>query len=256
MHADRPRQQVNCALDVEIMKKTPPWQYDEFQHFGVDFADQAEVEAYDSRQGTTIEGEAQLVSRLGILPEHTVLEFGSGTGCFAIAAAQRCARVHAVDISEAMLAYTTARAAGLGLTNLETHHAGFLTYEHADAPVDWIVTKFALHHLPDAWKCVALAKMYNFLAPGGRLFLEDVVFSFPPSQHAVYAQHWIESKAGGFSKEQFESHVRDEYSTFGFIMEVILQHTGFVIHEAKYQDPMYAEYLCVKAGPRIRFPGR
>jgi SAM-dependent methyltransferase len=145
-----------------------------------------------------------------------------------------------------MLEYTAERANALGVTNLETHHAGFLTYEHADAPLDWIVTKFALHHLPDAWKGVAVAKMYSLLAPGGRLFLEDVVFSFPPSQHVVHLQHWIESKPGRFSKEQYESHVRDEYSTFGFIMEVILQDAGFEIHEANYRDPVYAEYLCVK----------
>ena len=137
------------------MREIPSWQYDEFRHFGVDFANQDEVEAYDTKQGTTVEGEAQLASELGILLEHTVLEFGCGTGCFAIAAARCCRKVHAVDISKAMLAYTVSRATDLGLTNLETHHAGFLTYDHADSPVDWIVTKFAFHHLPDAWKAVA-----------------------------------------------------------------------------------------------------
>ena len=230
------------------MKETPLRQYDEFRHFGVDFANQDEVEAYDTKQGTTVEGEAQLVSELGLLPEHTVLEFGCGTGCFAIAAARRCRKVHVVDISKAMLAYTASRATDLGLTHLETHHAGFLTYDHTDSPVDWIVTKFAFHHLPDAWKAVALTKMYYVLAEGGRLFLKDVVFSFPPSEHAAHTQHWIDSqtKDDGFTKEQFESHIRDEYSTFGFVMEALLTYSGFEMLKAEYPGPMYAQYVCKK----------
>ena len=126
------------------------------------------------------------------------------------------------------------------------YHAGFLTYEHTESPVDWIIAKFALHHLPDAWKAVAPARMHDLLVPGGRLFLKDVVFSFAPAEHAVHVQHWIESKAGRFSKEQFEAHIRGEHSTFGFAMEALLQHTGFEIQKAGYPDPMYAEYLRVK----------
>ena len=57
------------------MREVPLRQYDEFRHFGVDFANQDEVKAYDTKQGTTVEGEAQLVSALGILPEHTVPYF-------------------------------------------------------------------------------------------------------------------------------------------------------------------------------------
>lgn len=228
------------------MNKIPAFQYDEFKHFGVDFANQEEVKAYDAKQGTTIEGEAKLVSSLGIGTDHTVLEFGCGTGCFSIAAAQHCRQVHAVDISKAMLDFTSYRASDLGISNLACHHAGFLTYEHAGAQVDWIVTKFAFHHLPDSWKAVALVKMCNTLAPGGRLFLKDVVFSFPPADHSGQAQRWIDSKAGGFSREQFEAHIREEYSTFGFVMETLFEHSGFAVKKAGYPDPMYAEYLCEK----------
>jgi putative AdoMet-dependent methyltransferase len=32
-----------------------------------------------------------------------LIDFGSGTGTFAMAAARRCTRVHAVDVSEAMI---------------------------------------------------------------------------------------------------------------------------------------------------------
>lgn len=162
----------------------PNWLYDEFRHFGVDFANEEEVRAYDSKQGTTIEKESQLVADLQIQPDHSLLEFGCGTGCFAIAAAQRCRSVRAVDISKAMLDYVSSRAAGLGLENLETFHAGFLSYEHTGDPVDWIVTKYALHHLPDAWKAVALTRMYDCLAAGGALFLRDVIFSFPLPEYA------------------------------------------------------------------------
>ena len=184
------------------MTKKPSRQYDEFRHFGVDFSNQEEVRAYDSKQGTTIEKESQLVTGLGIQPEQSLMEFGCGTGCFAIAAAQNCRSVRAVDVSKAMLEYTSNRAEELGLRNLVTCHAGFLSYQHTGEPVDWIVTKYTLHHLPDAWKLVALININDCLAPDGSLFLRDVVFSFPPSE---YARHYPDCR----SFAQFTGRVLD-----------------------------------------------
>ena len=88
----------------------PAWQFDEFQQIGVDFADEAQVRAYDERHGTSDEDERQLIQSLGIQTGDVVVDIGAGTGCFAIQAALVGARVSAVDISRVMLAYTRSRA--------------------------------------------------------------------------------------------------------------------------------------------------
>src|SRR4051812_41151277 len=120
----------------------PTWLYDEMQHIGVDFNDPAVVARYDAAQRSDIEDNRQSAAAWGIERGHVVIEFGPGTGGFTVAAAERGARVFAVDVSAPMLEYATRRAASLGVdANIEFHHAGFLTYEHRGAPADFVLTE-------------------------------------------------------------------------------------------------------------------
>lgn len=225
------------------------WTYDEFKHIGVDFADPQQVAIYDARQHTNIERQQQLVQRLGIRNSDRVIEFGPGTGAFSIAAASVGASVIAVDISQAMLDYASRQAVERGLQNIEFVRSGFLSYQHQGLPADFVVTQFAFHHLPDFWKMIALHQIHNMLKPGGQFFLRDVVFSFQPADYEASINVWIDSVASesgdGFSHADFEMHVRDEYSTFGWILEGMLQRTGFSANAA-YTSPTYAEYTCTK----------
>ncbi len=41
--------------------------------------------------------------------------------------------------------------------------AGFLTYEHRAQPADIVYSRWALHHLSDFWKSVALRRMRSWL---------------------------------------------------------------------------------------------
>ncbi len=141
------------------------WTFDEFKQIGVDFADPEQVKTYDARQQTNIAREKQLVDRLGITADDTVIEFGPGTGAFALAAAATGAHVIAVDISKAMLDYGRSKA--VGLTNIEFVHGGFLSYKHEGQPANFVVTKFAFHHLPDFWKAIALQRINKMLQKGG-----------------------------------------------------------------------------------------
>ncbi|MBW4600597.1 MAG: class I SAM-dependent methyltransferase [Calothrix sp. FI2-JRJ7] len=47
----------------------------------------------------------------------------------------------------------------VGATNIEFHHARFLSYEPKDEHVDFIITKAAFHNLPDFWKTVGLTRI-------------------------------------------------------------------------------------------------
>jgi ubiquinone/menaquinone biosynthesis C-methylase UbiE len=150
------------------MTVLPKWFYNEFQQIGVDFEDTARVEAYDHNQrSSSEEAERELVEWLGISVGHIVIDLGAGTGTFAIQASKAGARVHAVDVSPTMLAYTQQKAHAINAQNIQFHHAGFLSYEHRGDRADFIVTKAAFHHLPDFWKMVALLRMASMLKAGG-----------------------------------------------------------------------------------------
>ena len=75
-------------------------------------------------------------------------------------------RVVAVDVSPVMLERLAANVGRAGAANVECVQAGFLTYEHTGAPADLVYSRYALHHLPDFWKAVALDRIAGVLAPG------------------------------------------------------------------------------------------
>jgi putative AdoMet-dependent methyltransferase len=114
--------------------------------------------------------------------------------------------------------------------------------------VDLVVSKFALHHLPDFWKVIALRRIAHALKPGGRFYLQDVIYSFEVDDYATEIERWIEasSTGGSFSRPEFEKHVRDEFSTFGWLMESMLSHAGLKIVSRNYASKVLAEYLCEK----------
>jgi hypothetical protein len=149
-----------------------------------------------------------------------------------------------------MLAHTRSRAEQLGLTGVTFHHAGFLTYRHGSPGADHVVSAYAFPHLPDFWKGVALLRVTETLPPGGQFFLRDVAYSFPLSDYARGVEAWITDVArddgSGWTRAEFETHVRAEHSTFGWILESPLERAGLQLLEARYEGGAYAEYLCRK----------
>lgn len=229
----------------------PNWFYDEFKYSGVDYASAEQVAVYDTRHQRFRNyrkfAEA-ILTRLGLGPETTVIDLGVGTGAFALHAAPHYKTVYAVDVSEAMLAYTREKAKQAGLANIVFCQGGFLTYEHAAAPVDAVVSSAVLHHLPDMWKWAGLLNVAKMLKPGGKFYLYDVVFPMTENYAANFAG-WVETfvaRVGPEFAREVETHLRDEFSTFDWIMEGLLRRAGFQIESAEYQDQFGATYLCTK----------
>ena len=237
----------------------PPWSFDEFWIFdptrngGPDFSSPEQVEAYDRKQHSDPAQERKLLRELGLGADHTLIEFGSGTGTLVLEAAKICKEVIAVDISKAMLEHARKRAESLGLDNLSYRHEGFLSYEHRGEPVDFAITKNALHHLPDFWKVQALHQISELLKPGGTFYLRDVVYSFEPVELAERIEAWFDAVTvanpeEGWTRAEFEAHVRGEFSTYSWVLEAMFQKTGFEIVGSSYGDlKTYASYTCVKA---------
>lgn len=231
------------------MQKRPDWFYNEFHQIGLDFEDTDQVSDYDTRQGSDPESEQKLIEELGLQPGQTVIDLGCGTGSFTLAAARYGARVHAVDVSKTMLNYVERQCNDQGIQSVSLHHSGFLTYEHKGPKADWIVSRYALHHIPDVWKQVVLMRLPGMLADSGRFFLRDVIFSFSPSKYSVHMSDWIAhmARTSDYSNADFETHLREEYSTYSWIIEGMLARSGFVIESAEFPSSMYATYLCHNA---------
>ncbi|WP_199613555.1 class I SAM-dependent methyltransferase [Paenibacillus alkalitolerans] len=226
------------------------WFYDEVRQVGTDFTDYDQVMQYDSNMGDRSAEIQKLIHIMKLDNTQTVLEIGTGTGSIAVGVAPSCKQVYAIDVSKPMLDYAAKKARDHKVDNIIFHQAGFLSYRHLGYPVTRIFSHYALHHLPDFWKSIALLKMYDQLEAGGMLYIQDVVFSFPVRNYKASIDFWIENLRAGstFDEAELCTHIRDEYSTFGWILEGMLRDVGFHIVKAEYSGYMYATYLCEKEG--------
>lgn len=230
----------------------PAWRYNEMKPCGFNYNNFLLARTYDTHhqmfRDYRKEAE-QIVGLLGCDPCATVIDMGCGTGAFALHAAPHYRGIHAVDVSRAMLRRARRKARRAGLSNIEFHHGGFLTYEHQGPLADAAVSVAALHHLPDFWKLVGLHRLASMLKPNGCFYLFDMVFSFDVAQHESAAGEFIRRMSthlGPDGQTESEIHLRREYSTCPWIMEGLLERAGFRIDEADYKDDFLAAYLCTR----------
>jgi ubiquinone/menaquinone biosynthesis C-methylase UbiE len=227
------------------------WMIDELAHAGPEHLDPGFVAGFDRKQGSPdFSADVGVLAAHGAGQEATVVDLGTGTGRFALAAAPRVRRVVAVDVSAAMLAEARGRAAAAGLANVECVQAGFLSYQHAGPPADAVFTRNALHQLPDLWKALALQRIAAMLRPGGVLRLHDLIFDFQPADAGAVLGRWLDSgaadPASGYTREDYAEHLRTEYSTFRWLLEPMLNAAGFDIVTAEFTRAVYGAYTCVR----------
>lgn len=244
--------------DALASARPPAWRYDESKPCGVNYNSFFLARLYDARHEMFRDypkETEQIVTKLGLGPSATVIDMGCGTGAFAIHAAGHCGKIHAVDVSGAMLRRARHKARRAGVANIEFHRGGFLTYEHADEPADAAVCVTVLHHLPDFWKLVGLHRLASMLKPNGRFYLFDVVFSFDVAQHEPCIKRFLNvmgMRMGLDGRAETEIHLREEYSTCDWIMAGLLERAGFRIDEVTCPDDFLAGYLCTRRSETVR----
>jgi ubiquinone/menaquinone biosynthesis C-methylase UbiE len=221
---------------------------DELASAGRENLDADHVARYDRKMDSGADDEVALLRSLGMTTQSVVVDLGAGTGQFTLAAAASCRRVIAVDVSPAMLERLQRRVEETRLRNVDVVRGGFLTYVHEGGPADVVYSRYALHHLPDFWKAVALARVRAMLRTGGLLRLSDVVWSFGPDEAEDRIEAWCATAGdqveGEWSREELEEHVRDEHSTFTWLLEPMMDRAGFTIEAATYSpDGVEAQYV-------------
>ena len=233
------------------MKSNVKWQYNETVQVGTDYQDVSNVQAYDENMAKFRDFKKEatdMIKAIGLKREHSLLEIGTGTGNFAIEAAMHCNNIYAIDVSSTMIAYAKQKAQTMGISNISFFKAGFLSYEHNGYPLDVIVSNAALHHLPDFWKMIALKKIYQLLRNGGIFYLGDVVFSFLIEEYDYKIDNWINTmkeKVGVDFAKEAEMHIKEEFSTFDWIIEEMLHKSGFKF-DILHKDDFFAVYYCKK----------
>jgi ubiquinone/menaquinone biosynthesis C-methylase UbiE len=231
---------------------TPSWFLDELAQAGSEHLDPGYVPGYDRKAGTDPADDLAILRDLGLNETHTVIDLGAGTGTFALAAAPLCHRLIAVDVSPVMLAHLRQKAAQSGIENIECVQRGFLSYEHQGAPADFVYSRHALHHLPDFWKALALARIAAMMNTGGILYLRDLVFSFEPHEAESVIEKWLsgapEHPELGWTRAELEMHLREEYSTFSWLLEPMIAHAGFTIQGIDHgASRVHSAYTCIRA---------
>ena len=221
------------------------WYPDELDRAGREHLDAAYVAGYDAKTQLDLEESLAFLRGAGLDGDTTVVDLGCGTGLLAGAAALEAGRVVGVDVSSAMLEVARRRS-----DDVEWVEAGFLTYRHEGDPPQLVHTRNALHHLPDFWKGVALARVHELLEPGGVLVLRDLVYDFDPCDTDNLIEEWLAAAAptpaAGWTRPELEAHVREEYSTFAWLLEALLVHAGFEILERDVRGAIYATYVCAR----------
>jgi ubiquinone/menaquinone biosynthesis C-methylase UbiE len=254
---------------LRALPNQPLWQWNEMKTVGKDYTSGQEVDVYDETHSNfrdILQESRYILDELfRASPGDSIIDFGCGTGTLLVEAAKRKLAVHGVDVSPAMLQMARSKIQKhdtTGQSNLaefiQLHHAGFLTYQHDLHPVDFVTTTYALHHLPDLWKQVALHRIHDLMKPNGRLHIRDVVLSTSdstgtdaPTKIHNFVQE--QTKLGdahhdnGFLKDDAEGHFRDEFSTYDWVMDGMLERAGFEIVKKEVECAgVIATYLCEK----------
>lgn len=228
------------------------WFFDESVQVGVDYSQKEKAEIYDDEMEgfRDYESEAQgFVDKLGIsdTEQLTAVDIGCGTGAFSIHASRFFKKVYAVDVSDEMLNIAKLKAKMGMVDTVEFCKSGFLRFQ-PEKKVDVVFTKWAFHHLPDFWKQAALLNMNSMLKLGGKLFISDFIFKFDP-EFVNNTESLLSDLSKDFNQDfvdEVKVHIKDEYSTFDWILQGLIERAGFEIEAVNTEDCLASEYLCKK----------
>jgi ubiquinone/menaquinone biosynthesis C-methylase UbiE len=147
-----------------------------------------------------------------------------------------------------MLTMLRRKADSAGHANLRFVRAGLLSYDHDGRPADAVYCRNTLHQVPDFFKGLALHRMATVLRPGGVLRLRDLVFDCTPAEAPELLERWmsaaVDDPVAGYTREDFVTHVRTEFSTYRWLLEPLLEKAGFTILDSDVHAGVYATYTC------------
>ncbi len=147
-------------------------------------AARAQRRAWDRRAGSWEHGGAQNLTKVvdAVLeaaapaPGSSAVDLGAGTGQVTLPLARTGVRVIAVDVSPEMISRLEAKALQDGVDGVEGMVAPIEQLRLPAGSVDLVVSNYTLHHLRDPDKEALVHSVFEWLRPGGRLVIGDMMF--------------------------------------------------------------------------------
>ncbi len=226
--------------------------YNEFKQVGADHSVMERAKAYDSKMEMfrDYKKEALMVKGLlSIQPNHRILDIGAGTGALSLELASFCREIVAIDISTEMLSILEEKAINRNISNIKTIRVGFLTFQEELESFDCIISNAVLHHLPDFWKLVALKNVRNHLKKSGMFLLSDIVLSFMPENYEEEIDSFLTNLKSQTDDEFVKDgvlHFKEEFSTYDWILDSIIERAGLKIKEKMRKDNFQISYILTK----------
>lgn len=104
------------------------------------------------------------------------IDLGCGSGQLTLSLAGDVGRVIGVDVSQRMIDLLLENAREAGVSNVEGRATPIEHLAIDRGSVDIVVSNYALHHLHDSDKVLAVERAAGWLKPGGRLVVGDMMF--------------------------------------------------------------------------------
>jgi len=123
---------------------------------------------------------SEVVGRMQLEEGNTCLDIGIGTGNLGAKFLKQGINVIGVDQSEKML-----EVCKLKHPQIEIRKGHFLALPLLDNHVDGIVSSYALHHLQDDEKILALEEMQRVIKPSGEICIADLMFNDKDQRKSV-----------------------------------------------------------------------
>ena len=138
---------------------------------------------------------------LSLIPsEWTIADLGCGTGNLAARLAPFVSRIHAVDLSRAMLSAARKRLAEF--RNVTFHQADLTELPLGASSVDAVTISLVLHHVAEPGR--ALKEGGRILKKGGRLLIVDMLEHDREKYRQTMGHKWL-----GFAPAQIEQWCRE-----------------------------------------------
>ncbi len=197
---------------------------------------------YDERIRRYVPHYERLVQHAADLPATVVkrvVDLGSGTGAVISSLLSQSDELYitAVDASSDMVELLERRFAD---HHIDYHRSWFQDLDLATRSYDLATACMSIHHLDTQEKADIYAKLYDALAPGGRLQLSDLMIDKTDRGHASFLELWQQTvmQQGGSPQdwreimEHYDAYDRpDDLSTH----ETLLHAAGFSRVEVTFQ---------------------